>query len=253
MNTSEQSSPCERLFQFLPTRTTKRRRQPELLDQPGVDFADHESALVGLRRINVLSRTSSFLWPAIARLGRERNGSDPPIRLLDLATGGGDIPIALTRRASRSGIRLQIDGFERNPQAVQFARARARACGAAVNFSVYDALRSPLPSGYDVVTCSLFLHHLDESDAMFLLRQMAGAGGMVLVDDLIRSRRAYFLAWIGCQLLSRSHIVHHDGPLSVASAFTPGEALWLASRAGLFGATITRHWPYRYLLTWRAT
>ncbi len=233
-------------------RKTERRRQPELLDQPGLHFADHESALVGLRRINVLSRTSSFLWPAIAQLGRKRNGGDPPIRILDVATGGGDVPISLLRRANRRGLRVQIDGFERNPQAVEFARERARICGVAVIFSVFDALQSPLPLGYDVVTCSLFLHHLDEPDAILLLRQMGKAGRIVLVDDLIRSRRAYFLVWIGCQLLSRSPIVHNDEPVSVQSAFTPAEALSLANRAGLLGAKITRHWPCRFLLSWCA-
>ncbi len=41
------------------------------------------------------------------------------------------------------------------------------------------------------------------------------------------------LAWIGCHLLSRSPIVRHDGPVSVAGAYTIPEVRELAERAGL--------------------
>jgi hypothetical protein len=77
------------------------------------------------------------------------------------------------------------------------------------------------------------------------------AGRAVLVDDLVRGRGGFALAWAGCRLLSRSRVVRHDGPVSVAAAFTPAEALSLARRAGLEGATIVRHWPQRFLLEWR--
>src|SRR5439155_9017041 len=97
--------------------------------------------------------------------------------------------------------------------------------------------------GYDVVMCSLFLHHLSDEQAPVLLRAMAdAAGSLVLINDLRRSRLGYTLAWLGCRLLTRSPIVHVDGPRSVAAAFSPEEALRIAERAGLHGATISRHW-----------
>jgi hypothetical protein len=120
-----------------------------------------------------------------------------------------------------------------------------------VRFFRLDALGDPLPADFDVLSCSLFLHHLAEDDAVGLLRRMAQAARrMVLVNDLIRSPLGYVLAWCGCRLLSRSPVVHFDGPASVAAAFTLGEARALADRAGLAGAVLTRHWPERFLLTW---
>ena len=73
----------------------------------------------------------------------------------------------------------------------------------------------------------------------------------VLINDLIRSRVGYLLAYFGTRLLSRSRLVHVDGPLSVAAALTCSEALRLADRAGLKGASLSRHWPERFLLSWR--
>jgi SAM-dependent methyltransferase len=231
--------------------TMQRCRQPELMDQPGLDLKEHLQALRGLRRINILSRTGSVLWPAIAGLARRKEESGRPVRVLDLATGGGDTPIALAQRAVRAKLNVEIDGCDINPQAVQYAQNQADARGTRVRFFVLDALNETLPSDYDVLSCSLFLHHLDETDAITLLRRMAAAARrLVLVDDLVRNQWGYLLAKVGCRLLSGSHIVHTDGPISVAAAFTPAEALSLAERAGLVGATLTRHWPQRYLLTW---
>jgi 2-polyprenyl-3-methyl-5-hydroxy-6-metoxy-1,4-benzoquinol methylase len=53
--------------------------------------------------------------------------------------------------------------------------ALAAAEQAAIHFSVLDVLAGPLPDGFDVVICSLFLHHLAEEQAVLLLQAMAKA------------------------------------------------------------------------------
>jgi 2-polyprenyl-3-methyl-5-hydroxy-6-metoxy-1,4-benzoquinol methylase len=219
------------------------------MDQPGVDPAEHARALQGLGRINRLSRSDAILWPAIARLARAAQGA--PIRVLDLASGGGDVLLALAERAARACLDVRIEGSDLSAEAVRFARARAVDRNAAIRFSALDVRNDPIPEGYDVVTCSLFLHHLDEADAIALLSKMARAAGrLVLVNDLVRGRIGYVLAWTGCHILSRSPIVQHDGPVSVAGAYTIAEVRKLAERAELAGASLTRHWPCRFLLHW---
>ncbi len=218
------------------------------MDQPELDAVEHARALRGLGRINRVSRSAAILWPAISGLA---GGSvDEPMRVLDLACGGGDVPIALARRAARGGLNVQIEGCDVSPVAVQFARVAAAEGGVPVRFFERDALHDPIPEGYDVVMCSLFLHHLGEDEAVGLLRNMAGAARrLILVNDLLRSRLGYGLAWVGCRLFSRSPIVHHDGPVSVRSAFTLAEVRALAQRAELDGVSLTRHWPRRFLLS----
>ena len=108
----------------------------------------------------------------------------------------------------------------------------------------------PLP-GYDAVTCSLFLHHLDEDQALAYLRWAAAtAAHQVLVNDLIRGRIGLALAHVAGRILTTSDVVHVDGPRSVEGAFTREEARALAERAGLHGATVGWRWPFRYLLKW---
>jgi predicted nicotinamide N-methyase len=229
---------------------SQRRLQPEVMDQPGLDPRRHRQALRGLGRINFWSGSAGILWRPLAALARA--AAPRPLRVLDLATGGGDVPIRLWRKARRAGVPLEVAGCDVSPVAVVYAAEQARARGADVHFFVADALTGELPAGYDVLTCSLFLHHLEEARAVALLRRMADAAGrLVLVNDLVRSRAGLLLARVGTRLLSLSPVVHVDGPRSVEGAFTVGEASALAERAGLHGATVEKCWPCRFLLSWR--
>jgi 2-polyprenyl-3-methyl-5-hydroxy-6-metoxy-1,4-benzoquinol methylase len=226
-----------------------RRLQTEVMDQPDLDRRLHVEALRGLERINLVSGSARILWPALERLARQAGPQG--VRVLDVATGAGDVPIRLWRRARRAGLPLRIDGCDRSACALAHARRRAAERQAQIHFFERDALGGPLPDGYDAVVSSLFLHHLDEGQAVRLLRGMASAARrLVLINDLERSLAGLLLAYLGTRVLSGSPVVHTDGPLSVAAAFTRDEALALARRAGLDGAVVQRRWPFRYLLSW---
>lgn len=233
-------------------RTSLRTRQfrPEVMDQPDLDPAEHRRALQGLATVNRVSRSAAILWRPLRRLARRTPSQ--PLRVLDLACGGGDVTVALAYRAARAGLALRIDGCDLSAVAIEHAAERAARSTVNVDFFRLDVVREPLPDGYDVLCCSLFLHHLDEPTAVALLERMAAAARrLVLVNDLRRSAAGYWLAWLGCRLLARSPIVHVDGPRSIENAFTIPEARALAHRAGLKGAELSRHWPQRFLLSWR--
>ncbi len=231
-------------------RLGKRHREPELMDDPNLDPALHHQALVGLRRVHGISGTVSTLWNPIRRMAEQRPNT--ALRVLDVACGGGDLVISLAQRSARSGLPIEFSGCDISQTALDFASSAAASKKVRVNFFQADAIAAPLPADYDIICCSLFLHHLDEADAIKLLRSMkASARRMALISDLSRSRLGYVLTWIGIRLLTRSPICHVDGPLSVRAAFTPAEMLDLAAQAGLENATLTRHWPERFLLAWK--
>lgn len=225
-------------------RLRRRERIPEMMDDPQLDAAEHRRALDGLARINRWSGSVGVLWSEVRRLAR---GLGRPLRLLDVATGSGDVPAGLLARAKRAGLSLEVSGCDISPIALE---AAAAACPAG-HFFIHDVIREPLPPGFDVVSCSLFLHHLSAEDAITVLGRMkAATNRLVLVNDLARSRLNYLSVEVACRLLSRSPVVHFDGPASVRSAFTPAEALELAESAGLSGASVRRRIPCRFLLAW---
>jgi SAM-dependent methyltransferase len=234
------------ILSFMSTLT--RDRRPELMDSPGLDERRHRRALDALGRINRVSRSAGQLWSEIARRGAIP--AEGTLRVLDLACGGGDVALALEARAWQRGVEAQIEGCDLSLLAVARAREAAARRRSGARFFRADVLRDSVPSGFDVIYCTLFLHHLDEEDAADLLRRMAAAARrMIVVQDLERGFSGFLLAWMGTRLLTRSDVARIDGPLSVRAAFTRDEALALADRAGL-DAEVRRCWPCRFSLSW---
>jgi SAM-dependent methyltransferase len=229
-----------------------RECRPELMDAPDLDPVAHDGALDGLARLNRWAGSARILAGPIARLlaqGAARGAA--PLTLLDVACGAGDVPLALHATARRRGWALTIRGCDRSPVAVGHAASAAARAGADLRFFVADALAGPPLPAADIVTCSLFLHHLPDAGAEALLARLAGcARRLLLVADLRRNRAGLALAATAARLASRSRVVHADAPASVRAAFTPDEAAALARRAGLHGASVRRVFPQRWLLSW---
>jgi 2-polyprenyl-3-methyl-5-hydroxy-6-metoxy-1,4-benzoquinol methylase len=222
---------------------------PEEMDDPSIAAKEHLRALQGLERINAVSLSAQSVWAAIEPILRK----DPQKkwRVLDIATGAGDVPIHLWRLAARRGIPLEVEGCDKSPQALDFARTRAREKGAQVRFFTLDIHTQGIPEGYDILLSSLFLHHLEDGEAVAFLRGMAQkTRGLVLVNDLSRGLAGLLMAFLGTRLLSASPVVHEDGVRSARAAFSLPEIRKAARQAGMNGARIVRRWPSRFLLVW---
>lgn len=225
----------------------ERRLEPELMDDPALPVERHRRALRGLERINAWTRSTRAVWAPIRKLARSRQ----PLRVLDLACGAGDVAIGLAALAAREGLPVQVDGCDLSPVAIDHARERAAQRGVTVGFSQINVLTEPLPTSYDVITASLFLHHLARQDAVGVLARMSRAARrMVVVSDLRRSRLGLLVAELGTRLLTREAVVHVDGPRSVWAAYTPAELSEMAREAGLGDASVKCFAPCRMLLAW---
>lgn len=223
--------------------------EPEEMDDPSISQSEHERALRGLARLNWISHAASSIWEGLKIAGIDRVPG--AVRCLDIATGGGDIPIALAVKARQRGLNLNVAGADRSPVALAHARERANRAGVDVEWLLLDALEGPIPGDYDFISCSLFLHHLANDAVCGLLAKMSKAARRgIIINDLERSSINLGLVWLGAHLLSRSPVVHRDSIRSVRAAFTLEEIDRLALRAGLAGARMRRSFPCRYRLTW---
>lgn len=224
-------------------------RSPELMDDPALAAHEHHAALRALGTINALSLTASSLARAIRRVVGPVSRTARPLRVVDVACGGGDVTVALARRL---GPAAHVTGIDVSPRAVARAdeHAARRAVGN-VSFAVGDVLAAGCPD-CDVAVTSLFLHHLDDEAAVATLRSLAAAAAIgAVVSDLVRSRRGLMLAHLATRVFTRSRVARVDGPLSVRAARTLPEYRLLVDRAGLAAADVAATWPERVLITWR--
>ena len=227
-----------------------RVRQPEIMDQPELQDSLHREALDVLRLANSLSLTTRTLWRPIRKIAATIK--DRPIRILDVACGGGDVACRLALTAKKRGIPAEVHGADISETALQHSRDVAKPYGVAVEFFQLDLVNDAMPDDFDVIVNTLFMHHLDEDDIVTLLAKMSAATRqLVLVNDILRSRFGYFLAYYVPRLISRSPVVHIDGPISIQAAFTVEEFRALSDRAGLTQAAFSNRWPERFLMEWR--
>jgi 2-polyprenyl-3-methyl-5-hydroxy-6-metoxy-1,4-benzoquinol methylase len=219
------------------------------MDAPDLPAARMIETLKGLRLVNAVTRSSRLMWPDLVAAAHRRRGKR--LRVLDVACGGGDVLMTLSRWAAKAALDIELSGCDASAEAVSYARETAAGAGLPISFFDLKVGRDPLPEGYDVVMSTLFLHHLDEEDAIAFLREAAAkAQDRMVVQDLLRSRLSYWFARIGTRFLLLNDICRLDGRTSVEGAFTREEAQGLAQAAGLKDAQIVPRLPFRYLIRW---
>lgn len=230
-------------------------RPPELMDDPALDQAEHRRALVALARINWFSRTATQLSRRVVRLlASTSEQGDSPVRVIDIACGGGDLTAAVARQlGARLSRPVEVVGIDVSERAVAWARQQhAGQHGAAsLQFRQADVLAGGCPP-CDLAIHSLFLHHLGDAEAARLLKGMTTAAAVGCVfSDLLRSRLGLLLARLGTTILARSRVARVDGPLSVKAARTIEEYRELLTAADLAHAQIEPTWPERVCVSWQ--
>jgi ubiquinone/menaquinone biosynthesis C-methylase UbiE len=205
----------------------------ELLDGP----LDDRRALVGnlrdLARINRRFGGIRLTTSAVEALAPGR----APITVLDVGTGGADIPLALIDHGRAIGRLLTVTGIDHRPEVLEaaaVAQPRVTATGE-LALHVGDGRALAYSDGaFDVVHASLLLHHLEPEAVRALLGEMARVGRLgVVVNDVVRNRRGLVGAWLFGHLLTRNRFTRFDAPTSVRRAYTVAELTALLATAGL--------------------
>ena len=229
---------------YAPMRRTFAEAEPEMLDRPQPVSPELETSLDSLRKLNqyfgsyCLVRTFLRCW---LRPGRTYH-------ILDLATGSGDIPRMIVRWARARGIVVKIDAVDFQPSTLEIARARS-ADFPEIMYIRADARTYCDARTYDLVCCSLALHHFSEADAVKILRRACELShDRVLVADLERSWLTWLCVRLVTAIFTNDPMTKSDGRLSVKRAFSFRELDALAQQAGWRSYGHCRFLPARQAL-----
>ena len=224
-----------------------RSLEPERMDAP---VLDHDELVDGLDKIEQANRWLGG-WRSLKAHLEPLVNTSPNATLLDVGTGNARAPALIRGWAEARGCRWSVVGLELHPQSL----AIAAASNDSVPLVRGDGLAVPFPDrAFDAVFCVLMIHHLDDGQAVTLVREMARVSrGLVLVNDLERARLNYLGSRaLGATLWRNSPLARYDGPTSVRRSFTAGELLAIGHEAGLEQASVRRHFFYRLTLSGQA-
>jgi ubiquinone/menaquinone biosynthesis C-methylase UbiE len=212
----------------------------ELLDGPLDEPATLDGNLRDIRRINRWLGGAALSAAAIDALAAHR----ADVTLLDVGTGGADIPLALAHLARARRRRLHAVGIDNRPEVLAAAvRARPTDDGSdEIELHIGDGRHLAYADrSFDVAHASLVLHHLDPSVAVEMLREMGRVARLgVVINDLDRTRAGWVGAWLLAHLLTANRYTRHDTPLSVRRAYRANEVAAMLYAAGLRPVRVVR-------------
>ncbi len=229
---------------------TQRSRELERIDSP--ESIPPERMAVVLRELRLVNRWLGgtraclrTLAPVLRELAGRR--PDRTLQVADWGAGSGDLPAALAAWARRHGIPLRVLALDFNLEACRCAR-RLLSAVPGVEVAAADVFRPPFRRGsVDVVLFSAFLHHFSEEEIARLLEGFrAGGVAWAVINDLQRSRLAYWGIRLLTGVLSNSPEIRHDGPLSVRKGFRRAEWDRLARRCSVSDCDVRWLWAFRW-------
>lgn len=179
----------------------------------------------------------------------------PGSRVLDVATGTGDLAFALAERAQPGGLVVGIDFAE---PMLDNARRKARGKGLPVEFRFGDALDLPFRNDeFDAAACAFGLRNVqDRQKALNEMARVVHAGGRVVILELTPPNNALARQYMDeviprlGQFIARARDAYTYLPESVSQfpdASTLGRMMQVAGLRGVtyrllnFG-TVALHW-----------
>lgn len=201
--------------------------EPEMMDRPQPVSRELEDDLKNIRALNRYFGSYRLIQYFLRRWIKPRDR----LRVVDLATGSGDIPRLIADHARKVGAKIDIDALDRQPATLEIAR-RLSLDYPEISFIQADLLEWMPPERYDLVLCSLALHHFSEDDAVRVLRRAREfSRRFALVSDLRRGLLGSVGAYLLTASIYRNPMTKYDARVSVARAFSFAEFADLARRA----------------------
>jgi 2-polyprenyl-3-methyl-5-hydroxy-6-metoxy-1,4-benzoquinol methylase len=201
---------------------------PELMDRPQPITSELERDLANIRSLNRWFGSYRQVRHFLSRWLKPNDKA----RILDVATGSGDIPRLIADFARRRNVSVRIDAIDQQASTIDVAR-NLSANYREIDFFCANLFEWNPPEPYDIVHCSLALHHFSGHDAVRVLRKCRELScGKVLIADLRRSRWLSIGVYLLTAAIYRNAMTKTDARLSAARAFSFAEMRELAERAG---------------------
>ena len=157
---------------------------------------------------------------------------DDSVSVLDLGTGSGDIPRRIVDWSREQKAAVRVHAIDFQPSTLSIAKAKSTLYPE-ITYEAADMLNFTPAEPFDIVICSLVLHHFAFPDAVSLLQRIRSfACRGVVVADLERTDFGIVGIYLLTSMLIRHPMNKFDARLSIHRAFSFRELAAAAVAAG---------------------
>jgi hypothetical protein len=225
--------------------TSSRSSAAEMMDDFTIEGSVLRDTLDKLETINRLLGGNSVTLKGLKKI-LSKTSKTKTITIVDLGCGHGDILRDVAKFGRKNSYKFKLIGIDANNAAIDYAKALSKDYPE-LSFETIDVFSEDFKKQtYDVVLCTLFLHHFKNNEIIpFLKSTVQKASIGVIVNDLHRHKLAYYLfKMIG--LFIKNKMVREDGLTSVLRAFKRNELETILTKTGV-NFSIQWKWAFRYL------
>lgn len=228
----------------------ERSKQVEMMDDPLIEESSLQAVFKDIDIVNRFLGGHRVTLKALEMLFKELGKKSYTI--LDAGCGDGTMLRAIASYFHLKEIDLDLTGIDVSEKALVIARKQSEEFRN-IKFIQQDLMRMSTDTAqYDVVICSLTLHHFDDEHIPLILNNLSCiAQSAIVINDLQRSKLAYYLFKGFSTIFMNTDIAKNDGLISIKSGFSRNDLKNFSRLLHRWEHEFSRKWLFRYLWVMR--
>lgn len=226
--------------------TTYRTHQPEIMDDFDMKGEVLRDALDKIAKINQLLGGNTLTLHGVKEILKQ-NPPQEKITIVDVGCGNGDMLRKLADYGKENNISLELIGIDANQFTVTYAETLS-VNHKNISYRCDDIFNKSFESvQYDIVLCTLTLHHFKDEEIIKLLKIFAANARMgMVINDLQRSSISYRLFQGLCFVFRLNAMSREDGLVSILRGFKKPELEHFSKKLNFKSYSIEWKWAFRY-------
>jgi 2-polyprenyl-3-methyl-5-hydroxy-6-metoxy-1,4-benzoquinol methylase len=226
--------------------TKYRTNDPEIMDDFALKGDALKVALDKIAKINQLLGGNQLTLKGVRKL-IEKAPASTKITIVDVGCGNGDMLRKLADFGLKNNLNFELIGVDANDFTIKYATDLS------VNYpnikyrceNIFSKSFNEL--GYDIVLCTLTLHHFNNDEIIKLLTLFGKTSKLgFVVNDLHRNVVAYRLFQLLCFVFCMNAMSKEDGLISILRGFKKEELIAFSENLRFEKYSIQWKWAFRY-------
>jgi 2-polyprenyl-3-methyl-5-hydroxy-6-metoxy-1,4-benzoquinol methylase len=226
--------------------TDYRTDKPEIMDDFEMEGELLRNALDKIAKINQLLGGNKLTLQGVQYLLKSFSKTDE-IVIVDVGCGNGDMLRNLADFALENELNFRLIGIDANNFTVSHAK-KLSSKYSNISYNCQDIFSESFRElNYDIVLCTLTLHHFKEEEINELLQIFySNAAIGIVINDLQRSALAYRLFQGLCFVFQLNEMSREDGLTSILRGFKRNELESFSKKLKFNNYKIHWKWAFRY-------
>ncbi|WP_047414899.1 methyltransferase domain-containing protein [Cellulophaga sp. Hel_I_12] len=225
---------------------SKRSYQPELMDSFDEPIASLKAVFQDINRVNQLLGGNAITINALKKILQDH--PQEQYTIVDMGCGDGNMLREVAAYFRSQKIKGNFIGIDLNTNALHIAQEMSKDFPE-IRYLNQDILKIDSHTFHcDILINTLTMHHFtDEQVLVFLKKFTQLARYAVVINDLQRSRLAYYLFHFFSSIFIKTKIAKIDGLISIRRAFIKKELQGYSEKIQGTTHTIAWKWAFRYV------